>query len=331
MTTLMIGAMASVAVGAMSIETTNIPLPGSGDHVALHCVAPHGDTGKAVLFVHGATFPTKLAAGFQFHPEDSWMHDMARRGYLACGLDFLGYGGSSTPAAIKGAISAAPPVTRASEAAEQIAAAVDYMHEKKAAIDVHIVAHSWGTIPAAMYAATHSHELASLTLFGPIVQKEKAGTDKSPNDAWFRLTAQQRLEQLRFEKVLPAGKVLLEPAVAARWAGEYRAAMPVIGNDALDQMRIPNGPIIDSDDGASGNYPYVAAQVKVPVFVVFGNYDVIVNDAEASRFLARFTSSPMKWQLRIDDGTHVMHLERQRWSLYESVAAFIQATSEVSR
>jgi hypothetical protein len=39
----------------------------------------------------------------------------------------------------------------------------------------------------------------------------------------------------------------------------------------------------------------------------------------------------MKWQLRIDDGTHVMHLERQRWSLYESVAAFIQATSEVSR
>jgi len=331
MTTLMIGAMAAMALGGMPIETTNIPLPGSGDHVALHCVGPHGDTRKAVLFVHGATFPTTLAAGFQFHPGDSWMHDMARRGYLACGLDFLGYGESSTPAALKGAMSAAPPVTRAPEAAEQIAAAVDYLHEKKAAVDVHIVAHSWGTIPAAMYAAKHPHGLASLTLFGPIVQKEKAGTDKSPNDAWFQLTAQQRLEQLRFEQVLPAGKVLLEPAVAARWAGEYRASMPVIGNDAPDQMRIPNGPIIDSEEGASGNYPYVAAQVKVPVFVVFGNYDVIVNDVEASRFLARFTASPMKWQLRIDDGTHVMHLERQRWSLYESVAAFIQATSEVTR
>lgn len=328
MAMLLIGALASVAFSAMPIETTNIPLPGGGEHVALHCVAPHGSTKKAVLFVHGATFPTKLAAGFQFHPGDSWMHDMARRGYLACGLDFLGYGGSSMPAAMKGAASAAPPVTRAPEAAEQIAAAVDDMRERKGAIDIHIVAHSWGTMPAATYAARHPQGLASLTLFGPIVQKEKADTDKSPNDAWFRLTAQQRLEQLRFEKVLPAGKVLLEPTVAVRWAGEYRAAMPVIGNDAPEQMRIPNGPIIDSEEGASGNFPYVAAQVKVPVFVVFGNYDVIVNSAEASRFLDRFTSSPMKWQLRIDDGTHVMHLERQRWSLYESIAAFIRTTSE---
>jgi len=331
MVMLMIGAMASVALGARPIETTNVPLPGGADHVALHCVSPRGDTGKAVLFVHGATFPTKLAAGFQFHPGDSWMHDMARRGYLACGLDFLGYGGSSMPAAMKAEASAAPPVTRAPEAAEQIAAAVDYMRERKGAVEIHVVAHSWGTIPAATYAARHPHALASLTLFGPIVRKEKADTDKSPKDAWFRLTAKQRLEQLRFEKVLPAGKVLLEPAVAARWAGEYRASMPVMGNDAPDQMRIPNGPIIDSEEGATGNYPYDAAQVKVPVFVVFGNYDVIVNDAEASRLLDRFTSSPMKWQLRIDDGTHVMHLERQRWSLYESVAAFIQTTSEVAR
>lgn len=331
MVMLMIGAMASVALGAIPIETTSVPLPGGADHVALHCVAPRGDTSKAVLFVHGATFPTKLAAGFQFRPGDSWMHDMARRGYLACGLDFVGYGGSSMPAAMKAEASAAPPVTRAPEAAEQIAAAVQYMRERKGAVDIHVVAHSWGTIPAAAYAARHPPGLASLTLFGPIVQKEKADTDKSPKDAWFRLTAQQRLEQLRFEKVLPAGKVLLEHAVAARWAAEYRASMPVIGNDAPDQMRIANGPIIDSEEGATGNYPYIATQVKVPVFVVFGNYDVIVNDAEASRFLDRFTSSPMKWQLRIDDGTHVMHLERQRWSLYESVAAFIQTTSKVAR
>lgn len=330
MVMLLIGAMASAALGAMPIQTTNIPLPGGTEHVALHCIAPHGAASKAVLFVHGATFPTKLAAGFQFRQGDSWMHDMARRGYLACGLDFLGYGGSSMPAAMKGEASAAPPVTRAPEAAEQIAAAVDYMHERKGAVDIHIVAHSWGTVPATTYAARYPRGLASLTLFGPIVQKEKADTDKSPNDAWFGLTARQRLEQLRFLGVLPADKVLLEPAVAARWAGEYRAAMQVVGNDAPDQMRIPNGPIIDSEEGANGNFPYVAAKVRVPVFVVFGNYDVVVNDTEASKFLGRFTSSPMKWQLRIDDGTHVMHLERQRWSLYESVAAFIRTTSEVA-
>ncbi|NID16372.1 alpha/beta hydrolase [Luteibacter yeojuensis] len=331
MAMLMIGAMASAALGAMLIETTNIPLPGGGEHVALHCVAPRGDTGKAVLFVHGSTFPTKLAFGFQFRPGDSWMHYMARQGYLACGLDFLGYGGSSMPAAMKGDASAAPPVDRAPEAAEQIAAAVSYMHGKKGVMDVHIVAHSWGTIPAAAYAARYPHELASLTLFGPIVPKPGAGGNKAPNVAWFPLTAGQRLEQLRFEKVLPAGKVLLEPAVSERWAREFRASTPTVGDDAPERMRIPNGSNVDIAEGVAGTYPYAAADVSAPVFVVFGNYDTVVNDAEASAFLGKFTSSPMKWRLCIDDGTHVMHLERQRWSLYESVAAFIRATSEAGR
>lgn len=330
MVMLMIGALASAALGAMPIETTNVPLPGSMDHVALHCVAPRGTTNKAVLFVHGATFPTKLAFGFEFHPGDSWMHYMARQGYLACGLDFLGYGGSSTPAAMQGDASAAPPVDRAPEAAAQIDAAMHYLHQAKGAPAIHVVAHSWGTVPAAAYAASHPGDLASLTLFGPVVQKTAARTGKSPSVAWFPLTARHRLEQLGFRNVLPAGKVLLEPAVDQRWAEEFRASTPVVGNDAPDQMRIPNGPNIDIDEGVIGNYPYAASNIKVPVFVVFGNYDTVVNDVDAAKFLERFTSAPMKWTLRIDDGTHVMHLERQRWSLYESVAAFIRSTSEVA-
>jgi esterase/lipase len=64
----------------------------------------------------------------------------------------------------------------------------------------------------------------------------------------------------------------------------------------------------------------------VPVFVVYGSYDFVVDDAGASVFLERFTTSPLKWRLRIDDGSHVMHLDRTRRSLYESVAAFIRAS-----
>lgn len=328
MVMMLIGAMVSAAMGAMPVETTNVPLPRSGEHVGLHCVAPDGDTDKAVLFVHGSTFPTMLAAGFQFRPGDSWMHFMARQGYLACGMDFVGFGASSTPSAMKGAAPAAPPVSRAPEAADQIAAVVDYMRAKKGVTRIHVVAHSWGTIPAAKYAARHPRDVVSLTLFGPIVAKAKPSTETSGKDAWFRLTAGRRLQQLRFETVLPAGKKLLEPAVESRWAGEFRASTPALGDDAPEQMRIPNGPNVDVEEGASGRFPYAPADITMPVFVVFGNYDVVVNDAEASAFLARFVSSPMKWQLRIDDGTHVMHLERQRWSLYESVAAFIR-TSEV--
>ena len=65
-------------------------------------------------------------------------------------------------------------------------------------------------------------------------------------------------------------------------------------------------------------------------FVVYGDYDTVVNDDGASRFLARFTHSPLRWRLRIDDGTHVMHLEQNRRSLYASVNAFIHAVESLS-
>jgi esterase/lipase len=63
--------------------------------------------------------------------------------------------------------------------------------------------------------------------------------------------------------------------------------------------------------------------------VVFGNYDSVVNERGATEFLARFTSSRLRWQLCIHDGTHVIHLERNRTSLYESVLGFIRATEQL--
>src|SRR5579863_6637551 len=84
------------------VETINLPLsPGSGQHVALHCAEPEKSTDKGVLFIHGSSFPTMLAAGFEFKPGDSWMEFMARDGFLACGLDFLGFGASSRPQAMR--------------------------------------------------------------------------------------------------------------------------------------------------------------------------------------------------------------------------------------
>jgi pimeloyl-ACP methyl ester carboxylesterase len=143
------------------------------------------------------------------------------------------------------------------------------------------------------------------------------------------MTAEERLARLYFKDALPAGKVLLDPAVDERWAKEYAASSPTIAGDAPGVLRIPEGPNSDIDAATAGALPYEPADVRVPVFVVYGSYDVIVNDAGAAAFLERFTASPLKWRLRIDNGTHVMHLDRTRHSLYESVAAFIRAADSL--
>lgn len=309
---------------AAAVQTTYLSLPQNpGQRVALHCIAPARATDRGVLFIHGASFPTMLAAGFEFAPGDSWLAFMARRGYLACGLDFVGFGAASRPPAMSGG-EAGAPVTRATDAAVQIALAVEELRMSRGITRVHLVAHSWGTVPAAAYAAAHPHALASLTLFGPVVPVPHP-EDAPGSTAWWGITAQTRYSQLRYANVLPPNMVLLEPAVDAHWAARFEASAPHVPGDPPAQLRIPAGPLADIVEAQAGRYPYAAEDIRVPVFVVYGDHDTVVGDTGAAAFLARFRASPLRWRLRIDHGTHVMHLERARRSLYESVDAFIRA------
>jgi pimeloyl-ACP methyl ester carboxylesterase len=311
------------------VETINLPLsPGSTQHVALHCVEPRTYTGRGVLFVHGSSFPTMLAAGFEFRGGDSWMDFMAAQGFLSCGLDFLGFGASSRPPVMSQSPDGKPPLLRAPEAATEIDLATDYMRQKRDIKELHVIAHSWGTIPAAEFAASHPGALQSLTLFGAVVPVPGSGAE-SEHVAWFSMTAKERLQQLYFRDVLPPDPVLLEPALGEKWAREFEASAPHFPGDPPGAIRIPDGPIADLDAAQVGKYPYAPTQVIAPILVVFGNYDSVVHEPGARAFLARFTSSPLKWQLCIHDGTHVMHLERNRKSLYEGVLGFIRTAEQL--
>lgn len=321
--------LASTLAAAMPApEIISLPAPRDPHlHLALHCKGPGRPTRKGVLFIHGASFPTMLAAGFRFKSADSWIDFMAGKGFLSCGLDFLGYGDSSRPAAMLEAPEGATPLIRAPEAAQEISTAVRYMHEKRNISELHIIAHSWGTIPAALFASSHPGALASLTLFGPIVPIP-GSKPESIDASWWGITANRRLEQLYYKSVLPHGLTLLEPAVATKWAEKFAALSKSAHGDPQKTIRIPAGPVADIEDAHDNVYPYSPGKVKAPVFAVYGDYDSESNDPNTKRFLARFTSSPFKWRLRIDHGTHVMHLERNRWSLYRSVYAFIRATED---
>jgi pimeloyl-ACP methyl ester carboxylesterase len=310
-----------------TLETAHVAIPGTMQQLALHCVRPATSATHAVLFIHGSSFPTEVASGYQFAPSDSWLNYTAARGYLACGLDFLGFGRSTRPSAMYEEPSGAAPVLRAPEAAHQIGLAIEFLRTKQAPSAVHLVAHSWGTIPAAAFAATHSEEIKSLILFGPVVPDARDDLIEPVNYAWFALDAQEQWDDLHFKDLLPAGIALLDTAVDQRWVRAFAKSAPRFDGDSAGTVRIPAGSILDVQAAVAGTYPYDARKVHAPVFVVYGNYDSIVNDTTATNFLGRFTNSPMKWQLRISDGTHVLHLDRNRRSLYESVLAFIHAAS----
>ncbi len=76
-----LGLAAAIAANA-AIRTTQIEIPDSSRQLAIHCVEPSRPSRAGVLFVHGATFPTRLASGYEFSPNDSWLAFVAAEGYL---------------------------------------------------------------------------------------------------------------------------------------------------------------------------------------------------------------------------------------------------------
>jgi branched-chain amino acid transport system substrate-binding protein len=270
--------------------------------------------------VHGASFPTKLAAGFKFDGT-SWMDHMAARGFDVWGLDFLGYGKSDRYPAMRGPDTAHAPVGRAAEAARQIAAAVAYITRQQHTPRVSLVAHSWGTIPAGLFAGTHRSVMDRLVLFGPVAERHGAPDTARPPAYTFVTEEAQRS---RFYGYVPNGQ---SPVMARRhfamWGPAYMATDSTARTRTPESVEIPYGPLADIDAAESGHLPYDPAAITAPVLIVRGEWDTVTRDSDASWLYNALTHAALKRDVKIDHATHVMHLEASRYQLYREVETFL--------
>src|SRR5215470_3612729 len=96
-------------------------LPESGECPSLFVRRQPRPGAPAVLYVHGATFPSALSVGFDFGG-GSWLDDWSARGFDAWAFDFAGFGESDRYIAMAEPADRHPPLGRAPEAARQIEA-----------------------------------------------------------------------------------------------------------------------------------------------------------------------------------------------------------------
>ena len=268
-----------------------IPSGLAGLQLALHHLAPTASgpgTGRApVLFVHGATFPTALAAGYRFDGV-SWMDDLASQGFDVWGLDFLGYGRADRYPEMSDPADAHPPLGRADVASRQIAAAVDHIRAARRVARVSLVAHSWGTIAAGRYANDHASELDRLVLFGPVAMRIEPEEPEAPS-AWTLVTEAD--QQRRFYGYVPAGEPpAMEPRHFAAWGPAYVASDPTAEHRSPPSARVPGGPGADITDAWRGRLPYDPARIEAPTLIVRGAWEVVTTDADA-RFLKALTAA----------------------------------------
>jgi len=300
-----------------------VPMPGSRLRVLLrHQAADHpARSASPVLFIHGATFPSALAAAFP-QAGRSWMQDLAARGFDVWALDFLGYGGSDRyPEMGRPAAGTPEPLGRAPEAAGQIAAAVEFITARQRVSRVSLVAHSWGTIPAGLYAGDHPERIDKLVLFGPVTRREGTAEPVPTGASWF---VTEQAQRDRFYGYVPSGEPpVFDSAAFAVWGPAYLATDPTSVTRNPASVEVPSGPIADADQAWAGHLQYDPARITAPVLIVRGAWDIVTEDADAAWLFAALRHSPMVRDVKLSRGTHVMHLESGRYQLYDEVALFL--------
>jgi pimeloyl-ACP methyl ester carboxylesterase len=277
---------------------------------------------RAVLYIHGATFPSALSIAHRFDGK-SWRDALGEAGFDVWGLDFYGFGYSDRyPEMDQPAIDNAPLCT-AEDAAQQLEAAVPFILGHQNLDKLSLVSHSWGSMPAGRFAGAHSARIDRLVLFAPIGRREPRRYETPPAfPAWRIVSIEDQWN--RFVEDVPAN----EPPVLSRihfeeWSQRYLDSDPDSRSRDPAGVKTPLGPFSEIIRAWHGKLAYDPALVRSPVAIIRGEWDGLMLDDDAQRLFNAFAQSPAKRDIKIGRGTHLMHLETMRTALWQESITFL--------
>jgi pimeloyl-ACP methyl ester carboxylesterase len=162
-----------------------------------------------------------------------------------------------------------------------------------------------------------------LVLFGAISRRAPRRYETPPMaPAWRIVTVEDQWN--RFVEDVPAHEApVLSRAHFDEWGELYLDSDP--GSRSRDPVgvKIPTGPFIDILHAWHGRLAYDPSLVQSPVAIIRGEWDGLIPDDDARWLFDAFTASPIKRDIKISRGTHLMHLEAMRFALYHETNAFL--------
>jgi pimeloyl-ACP methyl ester carboxylesterase len=277
----------------------------------------------AVLYLHGATFPSALSAAYRFNGV-SWRDALCSAGFDVWTLDFLGFGGSDRYPEMEADADANAPLGLAADVVTQVEAAVQFILDQGDHQQVSLVTHSWGSMPAGLFAAKHPTLVDRIVMFAPLARREGPRYTPRPTlPAWKLVTNEQ--QWARFVEDVPPG----EPPVLARddftaWAEAYLDSDPPARSRSPPAVKTPTGPLAEILRAWHGELAWEPQEVQAPVAIIRGAWDDLVTDHDAHWLFERLAGSAERRDIKIGRGTHLMHLEVMRTALWrESIASLL--------
>lgn len=291
----------------------------------LHRTGGHRANRIPVLFIHGATFPSALSVGFRMQ-NISWMDDMSERGYDTYALDFLGYGKSDRYPQMNGPANHDPAFSTGQLVAEDVGLAVDSILKRTGAPQVFLIGHSWGATVASYYAGKHPEKVRRLVLYAPFFGQRASEADTAVQ-AYHDITGDERVAGFLHE--LPQGEEpVIEPEVLTEWKTRWLASDTGSQDRHPQSVRVPMGWQRDLTGCNQGNCYYDPAKLTMPTLLVRGEWDQVLSHDDAGKLFEKLKNARIKRYVTIGKGTHVLHLEKNRFELYREVQQFLNEGDE---
>ena len=302
-------------------------IPGPRDGLSLSLsflpAAPRaGPARGAVVYVHGATFPSALSIAYRFDGR-SWRDALSDAGFDVWGFDFYGFGTSDRyPEMERGAAENAP-LCDAADGARQLECVVRFIMGQQNRPRVSLISHSWGSMAAGLFASAHPTLVDRWILFAPIAQRAPRRYETPPRFPGWRIVTPED-QWKRFVEDVPAN----EPPVLSRvhfeaWSEAYLASDPASRSRDPAGVKVPLGPFSDIIKAWHGELAYDPAAVRAPVAIIRGEWDGLMLDDDARWLFDAFADSPVKRDIKIGRATHLMHLETMRFALWQESIAFL--------
>ena len=320
---------ASSPSGPARIVTETFMIPAADAGIQLHVRNKHPAgqdryaPEKIVLMVHGATYPSET--GFDIDlPGGSWMEYIAKRGYDVYIVDVRGYGRSTRPAAMDQPPDGNPPFADTQDAIRDVAAAVDFILQRRGAANINLIGWSWGTTMMGGYTAQNNAKVNRLVLYAPVwVLREPPPF--SGAGAYRTVTKEQAYG--RQVRSIPKDRVkeIAPPAYFDKWWAANLATDPVGASRTPPVLRAPNGVLKDIVQHLSkGDGMWDPAQVRVPTFLILAEWDADTPPFMAQEVFAKLVNAPHRRLVMLPERTHAIALEKNRMHLIEQIQQFLE-------
>jgi pimeloyl-ACP methyl ester carboxylesterase len=278
---------------------------------------------RSVLYIHGATFPSALSIAHRFDGR-SWRDALNEAGFDVWGLDFYGFGQSDRYPEMDQAASDHSPLGVADDAVKQVEAAARFILAHQGKEKLSLISHSWGAMPACQFASAHAALVDRLVLFAPIGRRAPRRYETPPSfPAWRIVTSEDQWNRF-VEDVPEHAPPVLSKVHFEEWSKCYLDSDPESRSRDPAGVKVPLGPFSEIIKAWHGQPAYDPSQVRSPVAIIRGEWDGLMQDDDARWLFDAFRNAPMKRDIKIGRGTHLMHLEAMRFALWRESIGFLQ-------